>query len=99
MTINARVGMSYHHDPDVAGREDAEPALEKAGVDRPDFVVMFASIGYDQYSLLRTVREATGGAPLSGCSAEGTINGDSADESNFSVIVRAITSEELQWAN
>src|SRR5918997_1638352 len=97
MAIKAGVGMSYHHNPTVAGREAAEQALKKAGVDRPDFVFMFGSIGYDQPSLLRAVREATGGAPLTGCSAEGTINGDEADESNFSVVVTAISSEEQRW--
>ena len=99
MTTKAGVGMSRHHNPNVAGREAAEQALEKAGTDKPDFVFMFGSIGYDQHSLVRAVREATGGAPLSGCSAEGTINGDDADESNFSVVITAISSEELQWIN
>jgi hypothetical protein len=99
MATTAGVGMSRHHNPNVAGREAAEQALKKAGVDRPDFVVMFGSIGYDQHSLVRAVREATGGAPLTGCSAEGTINGDDADESNFSVVVTAISSDELRWHN
>src|SRR5919112_1492941 len=88
-----------HHNPNVAGREAAEQALQEAGVGKPDFVFMFASIGYDQPSLLRAVREITGGAPLTGCSAEGTINGDEADESNFSVLVTAISSDELRWTN
>src|SRR5919205_3343856 len=87
MTTTAAVGMSRNHNPSVAGREAAQQALEKAGVAKPDFVFMFASIGYDQHSLVRAVRETTGGAPLSGCSGEGTINGDDADESNFSVLV------------
>src|SRR5215217_8180913 len=95
MTIKAGVGMSRHHNPNVAGREAAEQALEKAGVSEPDFVFMFGSIGYDQHSLVEAVRESTGGAPLTGCSAEGTINGDDADESNFSVVVTAISSGEL----
>src|SRR5918997_910219 len=99
MTINAGVGMSRHHNPNVAGREAAEQALEKAGVSTPDFVFMFASIGYDQPSVVRAVREITGGVALAGCSAEGTINGDDADESNFSVVVTAISSDELQWTN
>jgi hypothetical protein len=60
---------------------------------------MFATVGYDQRSLLQARREATGSAPLSGCSAEGTISGDDANESNFSVIVMAISSEELRWTN
>jgi hypothetical protein len=99
MTINAGVGMSRLHNPNVAGREAAQQALKKAGVSKPDFVFMFASIGYDQPSLVRAVREITGGVPLAGCSAEGTINGDDADESNFSVVVTAISSDELQWTN
>jgi hypothetical protein len=99
MTTHAGVGMSRHHNPNVAGREAAEQALQKAGISKPDFVFMFASIGYDQHSVLRAVRETTGGSPLSGCSAAGTINGDDADESGFSVVVTAITSEELRWHN
>jgi hypothetical protein len=99
MTTKAGVGMSRHHNPNVAGREAAEQALEKAGVEKPAFVFMFASIGYDQHSVLRAVREASGGAPLTGCSVEGTIDGDDADESNFSVVVTVISSEELRWHN
>ena len=99
MAIKAGVGMSRHHNPNVAGREAAEQALQKAGIDKPDIVFMFASIGYDQHSLLRAVREATGGAPLSGCSGEGTIGVEGADESNFSVVVTAISSEDLRFTN
>jgi hypothetical protein len=99
MAIKAGVGMSRHHNPNIAGREAAEQALQKAGVAKPDLVFVFGSIGYDQRSLVRAVRETTGGAPLTGCSAEGTIDGDEADESNFSVVVTAISSDELQWTN
>src|ERR687889_1228306 len=99
MATKAGVGTSQHHNPNVAGREAAEQALEKAGVHRPDMVFMFGSIGYDQSSLVRAVRESTGGAPLCGCSAEGTINGDEIDESGFSVVVTAISSHELHWTN
>jgi hypothetical protein len=99
ITTKAGVGMSRHHNPSFAGREAAEQALEKSGASKPDFVFMFASIGYDQHSLLRAVREATGGVPLSGCSVEGTIGGEDTDESNFSVVVTAISSEELAWTN
>ena len=99
MTTKAGVGMSRHHNPNIAGREAAEQALQKAGVDRPEIVIMFATIGYDQRTLVRTVRETTGGAPLTGSSAEGTIDGDDADESYFSVVVAAISSDEMWWHN
>src|ERR687896_68318 len=99
MATKAGVGMSRHHNPNVAGREAAQQGLQKAGVDRPDFVFMCASIGYDQHSLVQAVRETTGGAPLSGCSGEGTIGEEDSDESHFSVVAVAISSEELQWRN
>src|SRR5215211_2487091 len=99
MTTKAGIGTSQHHNSNVAGREAAEQSLKNAGIVKPDFVFMFASIGYDQHSLVRAVRESTGGAPLSGCSAEGTINGDDADESGFPVVVTAISSDELHWTN
>ena len=99
MTTKAGVATSHHHNPNVAGREAAEQALMNADITKPDIVFVFASIGYDQHSLLRAVRETTGGASLTGCSAEGTINGDNTDESNFSVVVTAISSDELRWTH
>ena len=99
MTTKAAVGTSYHHNPNVAGRDAAEQALRNAGLEKPDFVFMFATVGYDQRSVLQAVREATGGAPLCGCSGEGTIGGNYADESNHSVVVMAISSDELRWRN
>ena len=99
MGTNAGVGMSHHRNPSVAGREAAEKALEAAGIKRPDFVFMFASVGYDQRALLDAVREATARAPLSGGSGEGIIAGGEADESNFSVAVMAVSSDELRFDN
>ena len=89
MATKAGVGMSQHHNSNLAGREAAEQALENAGVAKPDFIFMFGSIGYDQHSLLGRNREATGGAPLSGCSAEGTIDGD--DRHLYTSVVPALS--------
>jgi hypothetical protein len=36
MTTKAGVGMSRHHNPNVAGREAVEQALEKAGIVMPE---------------------------------------------------------------
>ena len=100
MTTKAGVGTSRHHNPNIAGREAAEQALTNAGIPtKPDFVFMFASVAYDQHSLLRVVRQTTQDVPLTGCSVEGTINGENIDESNFSVLVTVISSEELHWRN
>ena len=99
MTTKAGVGLSRQHNPNLAGREAAEQAMERSGVDKPHFVFMFASIGYEQHSLVQAVRETTRGAPLSGCSVEGTIGEEDSDESNFSVLVTVISSDDLRWHN
>ena len=97
MGTQAGVGISHHRNPKVAGREAATQALATAGITRPDFVFMFASVGYKQADLLAVVCEATGNAPLSGCSSAGVIGHTEADESNFSVGVMAIQSDELRF--
>ena len=99
MGIQAGVGMSHHRNPRVAGKDAASQALKTAGVEKPDFVFVFATVGYDQQVLLRAVREATSEAPLCGCSGEGVIAGGEADESNFAIAVMAIRSDELCFRN
>jgi hypothetical protein len=99
MGIQAGVGVSHRRNPRVAGQEAAEKALEATGVEKPDFVFMFATVGYDQQDLLKAVREATDGAPLCGCSGEGVIARGEADESNFAVAVMAISSDQLRFSH
>jgi hypothetical protein len=99
MATHTGVGMSHHRHARQAGREAVNQALSLADIEQPDFVFMFASVGYDQQELLKSVREATGKAPLAGCSGEGVIAGGEADESNFSVAVMVIQSDELRFEN
>ncbi len=99
MSIQAGVGMSHHRNPMVAGQEAAKKALEAAGIDKPDFVFLFATTSYNQEALLHAVRKATHGAPLCGCSGEGVIAMGEADESNFSVGVMAMHSDQLRFSH
>jgi hypothetical protein len=99
MGIQAGVGTSHHRNPKVAGEEATRQAIEAAGVEKPDFVFTFATTGYDQAALVKAIREATDSAPLCGCSGEGVIAGDEADESNFAVGVMAIRSDQLRFSN
>ncbi len=97
MGTQAGVGISHHRNPRVAGKQAAEHALAAAGDVRPDFVFLFASVGYDQQALLDSVRLVTGGAALIGCSGEGIIAEGETDESNFTVGVMAISSDEIRF--
>jgi hypothetical protein len=93
------VGSSIKRNPAEAGNEAALKALDQAGISKPDFVFVFATVGYNQQELLQAIRKATSDAPLSGCSGEGIITQDTVTESYFGVCVMAINSDELRFSN
>ena len=99
MGTAAGVGYSEHRNPAEAGKYAAHMAMEKAGSTQPDFVFVFATVGYNQQELIRSIRAATSGAPLSGCSGEGIITRDIIAETNFCVSVMVINSDELRFNN
>src|SRR5664280_1266156 len=99
MGTAAGVGYSIRRNPAEAGREAALKAMQQAGTEAPDFVFVFATVGYNQEVLIRSIREATSGAPLSGCSGEGIITQGTADETNFGVSVMVIRSDDLRFHN
>lgn len=99
MGTSVGVGCSVRRNPAEAGKEAALKALERGGIAKPDFVFVFATVGYDQELLIRSIREATSGAPLSGCSGEGIITQETVAETNFGVSVMVISSDELRFHN
>jgi hypothetical protein len=92
MTTRAAVGKSNKRNSAEAGREAAERAMAQLGVDRAGVVLVFATAGYDQVACLGGVTQITHDAPLAGCSGEGVITQDGADEGTHTVAVMAITS-------
>jgi hypothetical protein len=99
MGTQSGVGFSNHRNPKVAGQEAVKSALQQAGMVKPDFVFLFATAAYPQQALLDSVRAATDYAPLCGCSGEGIIAHNLADESNFAVAVMVIQSDEMHLKN
>ncbi|OGU05839.1 MAG: histidine kinase [Geobacteraceae bacterium GWC2_58_44] len=99
METSVGVGFSVHKNPAEAGKEAALKALQQGGITKPDLVFVFATVGYNQQVLIEAIREATSGAPLSGCSGEGIITQGMVVETNFGVCVMAIASDELRFAN
>jgi hypothetical protein len=99
MSLITGVGHSDHRNPNEAGRVAAEQALEQAGIDKPDFVFLFGTVGYRQEALLKAVREATGHAPLSGCSGEAVIVQGATHETNFGTVVCVVKSDEIRLTN
>jgi hypothetical protein len=95
----AGVGYSSNRDPAEAGKEATRGAMEQAGIDRPDFVIVYATVGYNQQLLIDTINRMTSGAPLSGCSGEGIITRDVISETNFGVAVMVVKSDEVRFTN
>ncbi len=99
MGLVTGVGFSNHRNPSEAGKEAALAALKDAGVEKPDFVFLFGTVGYKQEALLRGVREVVSDAPLSGCSGEGVIIPGATHETNFGVVVSVVKSDEIRFSN
>ena len=93
------VGYSFLRNPAEAGKVASLNAMGQAGIDKPDFVLVFATVGYNQQILIDAINDITSGAPLSGCSGEGIITQDVISETNFGVAVMVIKSDELRLKN
>lgn len=97
MTTTFGTGASRLRDATAAAQDAVGQALRSGSISEPDFVFLFASVGYDQSTIVRAVWEAAGRAPLVGCSAEGIIVGDEPDESNFCVAVMLAQSDSVSF--
>lgn len=93
--IKAGVALSKNKDSYQAGYEACRMAIEQAGVEKPDLVVAFASVSFDQTELLRGIREASGKAPLVGCTDAGEITNEG--PSTKSVGVMAIKTDQIKF--
>lgn len=97
MSTLAAVGRSNRRDSAEAGRSATRDACTALGGAVPNLLLVFATSGYDQDVLLRSVREEAPGAKLAGCSGEGIIAHGVSDESDRCVAVMAIHSDRLAF--
>lgn len=97
MGTKAGVGISRNRNPREAGREAALQAMRQGGLERCDLLLVFATVGYEQASLVRAAKEASSAKLLTGCSAVGVIGAGQIDQSNHSVTAMAIESDDLRF--
>lgn len=95
MPIKAGVGLSKSTNSSQAGYEAAKFALKQCGVEKPDFVIAFASPVFNQIDLVKGITEATGNAPMAGCTSAGEITNEG--PSTKSVVVMAIKSDSIKF--
>lgn len=97
MATKAGVGYSNHRNLEAAVWQAVEAARERGGIDRPDFALLFSTVGYKQADLVRQMRRVLGDVPLVGCSGEGVVAQDITDEGNFALVVTLIQSDDLTF--
>src|SRR3989344_303469 len=95
MAIYAGIGLSKEKDAFQAGYAACKTAMEAAGGKTPELTIVFASVRFGQSEVLKGVREASGGAPLVGCSDAGEITNEG--PSQHSVGVMAISSDQIDF--
>jgi hypothetical protein len=77
--------------------EAAEEARRGLAGRSPSLVLVFATAGHDQESLMAGVTEVLGTENVSGCSAEGVITAAGSEEVSHAVAVMAIASDDLTF--
>jgi len=95
MSIQAGVGKSKNQDSKQAGIEAVQSALKQIQNQKPNFVMAFASVQFDQQEVLHGVRSIIGSTPFIGCSDSGEITTEGVDSQ--SVIVMVFQSEKVKF--
>jgi small ligand-binding sensory domain FIST len=95
--IRIGVGQSIQMSPQKAAREAARMAMSRAGLERVDLALVFASISYHPYFplLLKALQSEMNAAHLVGCSCLGVITTDGEWESQHALAVMALSSDTV----
>src|SRR5882724_11834145 len=97
MGTRAGVGLSREIDSARAGDEAVRVACERAGIDRPDLVLVYATVRHDPSALTAGAVRAGRGGRVVGCSAQGVSVAGHSEESGPVVAAMAIASSELAF--
>ena len=61
MSTQVGIGKNDHRNPKIASREAVDMARASGSIEKADFVFLFASVGYDQNTIVKHVYEFAGG--------------------------------------
>jgi hypothetical protein len=93
------VGKSNLGDAKEAGAEAVKKALQQLKGAQPTFAFIFASAGYHQDELMAGITAVLGNVPSSGCSGEGVITPEGADEGSAVVSVMLFSGNKIKFNN
>jgi len=93
-SIKAGVGLSNNSDSFKAGQEACQRAIDKVG-SKPNLVIVFASIVFNQEEMLKGVNSVAQGSVIIGCSDAGEITGEGPTKDQVSVM--AVNSDNVEF--
>ncbi|MFH0852237.1 MAG: FIST N-terminal domain-containing protein [bacterium] len=94
MPIYAGVGRSSSPDPKAAGDQATQAALRQLN-QKPNILIVFSSVVYDQQKLIEGIKGVSPDTPIAGCSDAGEITTDG--PTTKSVAVMALASPDVKF--
>ncbi|MEL6163546.1 MAG: FIST N-terminal domain-containing protein [Cyanobacteria bacterium J06628_3] len=94
MNLNSAIAYCQNSDSFKSGEVVASQVMDKMG-QKPDFLVLFASIGHDISLLLQGIKSKFEDVPICGCSSFGNITHLGNDESRHKGLL--INSKNFQF--
>ncbi|AFY57278.1 hypothetical protein Riv7116_4867 [Rivularia sp. PCC 7116] len=94
MKLNRAIAYCRNYDSFTSGEVAAKQVVEKIGK-KPDFLLLFASIGHDISLILKGIKSIIADVPICGCTSFGNITHLGHDESSHSIALMGLQSNVI----
>lgn len=97
MSLKSAVSYCRIDDSLAAGEAAMKEVISKMEGQKPDFLLLFATVGHDLEKLIQGIYSIAANIPLAGCSGAGSITNLGCDEANHSSALMGLKSEEIKF--
>ncbi|MGB5961915.1 MAG: FIST N-terminal domain-containing protein [Coleofasciculaceae cyanobacterium] len=97
MSLKSAVSYCRIDDSLTAGEAAMKEVISKMEGHKPDFLLLFATVGHDLDKLIQGIYSIAGNIPLAGCSGAGSITNLGCDEANHSFALMGLKSEQMEF--
>ena len=81
----------------AAGEAAMKAVIKKLEEQKPDFLLLFSTVGHDIKQLIQGIQSIAGNIPICGCSGAGSITNLGCDEATHSFALMGLKSEQIQF--
>jgi len=97
MSLKSAVSYCRIDDSLAAGKAAMQGVIDNLEGYKPDFLLLFATVGHNLEKLIQGIYSIAGNIPLSGCSGAGSITNLGCDEASHSFALMGLKSEQMQF--